>query len=100
MMRRANKLTTPELVERFTAIALAQDDAIRNFDPAKFNRLQVQLEATRSELRQREGDQRAALMPLYHHPNGQVRFKAAVTTLGVGPEGREGCARGDGRWTE
>ena len=63
MMKRVNKLTTPELVERFTAFALEQDKAIRSFKSAKFNRLQVQLQVTREYLRRREGDQRVAFMP-------------------------------------
>ena len=81
-----NKLTTPELVERFTAIALEQDNAIREFDSPKFNRLHVQMDAIREELKGRDGDQRPALMPLYHHPNGQVRLKAAITTLALAPK--------------
>src|SRR5262249_46404110 len=32
------------------------------------------------------GDQRRALLPLYDHPNAQVRLKAVKATLAVAPE--------------
>jgi hypothetical protein len=84
-MKKISKMTTEELVERFTAIALKQDEAVRSYDSAKFNRLFDQMDRVREELRSREGDQRRALLPLYDHPNPQVRLKAAVTTLALAP---------------
>jgi 2-oxo-4-hydroxy-4-carboxy--5-ureidoimidazoline (OHCU) decarboxylase len=85
-MNRLNTMTTQELVERFAAIALEQDKALRAFDSAKFNRLYVQMEAINAELKQRDGDQRSALLPLLDDANGQVRLKAAIATLALAPK--------------
>lgn len=79
-------MTVKELVERFIAIAVGQDKAIFDEDNGKFNRLYDQMEKVRSELKSRPGDQRSALLPLYDHPNIQVRLKAASTTMDVAPE--------------
>ena len=38
------------------------------------------------ELQSREGDQRHALLPLYDHPNLQVRLNAVKNTLALTPE--------------
>jgi hypothetical protein len=74
------------MVERFTAITLAQDKAVRRDEHAKFNRLFREMEAVKQELKARDGDQRRALLPLYDHPNAQVRLKAVKATLAVAPE--------------
>jgi hypothetical protein len=81
-----NEITTAELVRRFVRIALDQDSAIRHGDNRKFNRLFKQMDAIKEELKSRPGDQRRALIPLYDHPNTQVRLKSAVSTLAVAPE--------------
>jgi hypothetical protein len=79
------KMTMDELVERFVAIAVAQDEAIFNDDNPKYNRLYRQMDDVRNELKSRPGDQRSALIPLYEHPNIQVRLKAALTTMEIDP---------------
>jgi uncharacterized protein DUF2019 len=79
-------MTVNELVERFIDIALDQDKALFNFEIAKFNKLYRQMDTVRNELKSRPGDQRSALLPLYAHPNIQVRLKAALTTMEVAPE--------------
>jgi len=79
-------MTVPELVERFTSIALEQHEALLKDEIAKFTELYRQMDIVRNELKSRPGDQRKALLPLYDHPNMQVRLKAAVTTLAVAPE--------------
>jgi hypothetical protein len=79
------KMTTDELVEHFVAIAIDQDKASFEENNTKYNRLYSQMEAVRSELKIRPGDQRKALLPLLDHPNLQVRLKAAITTLAVAP---------------
>ncbi len=79
-------LTVNQLVERFTAIALEQDEALLMDEIAKFNRLFDKMEAIEEELKSRPGDQRRALLPLYKHPNMQVRVKAAMATLAVAPQ--------------
>jgi hypothetical protein len=91
-MKRASlhKMSVADLVERFVAIALEQDKALLWDDHAKFNRLYGEMDAVREELKSRPGDQRRALLPLYRHPNMQVRLKAAVSTLAVArPEAEE-----------
>ena len=79
------KMTINELVEHFVAIAIDQDKASFEENNTKYNRLYSQMEAVRSELKIRPGDQRKALLPLLDHPNLQVRLKAAITTLAVAP---------------
>lgn len=79
-------MTVAELVEHFTAIVLEQDSALRVDDDAKFTGLFWQMEAVKGELKDREGDQTRALLPLYDHPNMQVRLKAAKATLAVAPD--------------
>ena len=85
-MKQINEMTVEQLVERFTDIALGQDEAIRMDDNAKFNRLFEQMEAVKEELKARDGDQRRALLRLYKHPNAEVRLKAVKATLAVAPE--------------
>jgi hypothetical protein len=85
-MKRISEMTTEQLVERFTAIALDQYTALQGYDTARYNRLFDRMDAIKQELKARDGDQRRALLSLYEHPNAQVRFKAAVATLAVVPE--------------
>lgn len=77
--------TVSELVDQYVAISLAQFDAIRNDDSAKFNHLVDGLIAVEDELRKRASDERAALLSLYAHDNPQVRLNAATATLTVAP---------------
>jgi len=84
-----NKLeraTEEELAEYFVAIAVVQDKAMRQGDHSKYNRLCGEMDAVERELKQRTGDQRRALIPLYEHPNAQVRLKAAIETLALAPD--------------
>ena len=46
----------------------------------------MEMDAIKTELKSRAGDQRRALLGLYQHRNAQVRLKAAVATLAVAPE--------------
>jgi hypothetical protein len=87
-MKQANveDMTAAQLVEYFTAIALAQDEAMRIDDNAAFKRLFFQMEAVEEELKGRKGDQRRALLRLLDHPNAQVRLKSAIATLALAPE--------------
>ena len=66
------KLTIDELVERFAALGLEQDEA--------------KVEKVEEELKSRTPDQRRALLPLYDHENDQVRLNAANATLAVSPK--------------
>ncbi len=79
-------LTVAELVDCFAAMGAEQDKALLWDEYSKFNRLFDQMEAIKTELKSRDGDQRRALTALFHHPNLQVRLKAAKATLAVAPE--------------
>ncbi|HEY6994169.1 MAG TPA: DUF2019 domain-containing protein [Xanthobacteraceae bacterium] len=79
-------MTVDQLVQRFTAIALDQDKALLRREYARFNRLFDEMEAIEGELKERDGDQRRALLRLYDHPNAQVRVKAVKATLAVAPQ--------------
>jgi hypothetical protein len=81
-----NDLNTQQLAERFLQVALQQYDALQKGQTAQHNRLYDIMEDVKSELRQRPGDQRSALLPLLNHTNAQVRLKAAYTLLAVSPD--------------
>jgi len=80
------KVTVPQLVEGFTELALGQFKAELNGEITKYNRLYDELETIELELKNRAGDQRAALVRLFAHANPQVRLDAAQSTLSVAPE--------------
>lgn len=80
-----SSMTVPELVDRFTSLALQQYKAELYDETAVYNRLYGELVAVREELKARPGDQRQALMSLYSHLNPQVRLKAALYSLAVAP---------------
>lgn len=78
-------MTVEQLVERFTALALAQDEALLDDEISKFNRLFDRMTAIHDELKSRPNDQRRALLALYSHPNMHVRLKAAKATMAAAP---------------
>ncbi len=80
------RITVDQLVARFAAIALDQDKAMLKSEHAKFNRLFDEMEEVEKELKTRDGDQRRALLPLFNHPNAQVRLKSAIATLALAPQ--------------
>ena len=79
------EITVPQLVERFTACALGQFKAELYGETEKYNRLYDEIVAIKQELKSRAGDQRRALVPLFTHPNPQVRLMAAQWALAVAP---------------
>ena len=86
-MRRLNlkNMSVAELVDRFVALGLGQFQAELHGEIAKNNRLIRQMWDVTDELKSRPGDQRSALLPLFDHPNVQVRLMAARLTLAVAP---------------
>ena len=66
-----NGMTVPQLVERFTALALGQFKAELYGETEKYNRLFRELVAIEQELKGRTGDQRIALVSLFEHTNGR-----------------------------
>jgi HEAT repeat protein len=79
-------MTVAQLVELFTGVALAQDEALLMNDIANATRLYWKLKKLEGELKARKTDERRALLKLYNHANMQVRLKAAKATLAVAPE--------------
>jgi len=75
-----------QLVKRFAELAVEQDNAALANTTGEVNRLFRLLMAISDELKSRAGDQRRALLPLYEHPNLQVRVKAAKATLAIAPQ--------------
>lgn len=81
-----SKMTIEELVQRFAEIGVAQDQAERQENRPKYNRLYREADEVEAELRNRGKDERSALLLLYDHPNMQVRLNAATATLVAAPE--------------
>ena len=86
-------MTVVELVQRFADIALEQDRAELAEEREQYAPLFRLMEAVEEELKQREGDQRRALLSLYTHPNVQVRLKAAESTLAIARSAAEQALR-------
>lgn len=86
-MKRLNlkAMSIVELVDRFVTLGLGQFQAQLRSEIAKNNRLIRQMWDVTDELKNRPGDQRSALLPLFDHPNVQVRLMAARLTLAVAP---------------
>lgn len=84
--RKRIDVPTSELVDRFVKIALAQDEAQLYGYFKRYNQLYEENEQLEAELKNRSGDERRLLAPLYEHPNAQVRLNAALATLAVNPE--------------
>jgi Domain of unknown function (DUF2019) len=78
--------TVPELVDRFAAICVEQNNALFQDEIAKFNRLYDKMTAISEELKCRSGDQRRALVALLDHRDIQVRLQAARMSLAVAPQ--------------
>ncbi|GAC1333131.1 MAG: hypothetical protein NVSMB26_13810 [Beijerinckiaceae bacterium] len=81
-----NNVSVDGLVELFRNYALQQDEAMLYGDQVEVNRLFWKLRAVAEELKSRDGDQRAALLPLYDDKNSQVKVRAMKATLAVAPE--------------
>ncbi len=73
------RLTIEELVDLFAEIGVEQDRALFHERIAEFRKLYRQMNAIDNELKRRGRDARLALLPLYDHPNVQVRLKAAAS---------------------
>lgn len=74
-----------QLVDRFAELAVRQDRALLGNEISKVNSLFRDLQDIATELKNRDGDQRRALLRLYDHANPQVRLKAVKATLAVEP---------------
>lgn len=77
--------TVLDLVDRFAALGLEQYQSRLRGEQKRLNRSVLQMFDVANELKSRPGDQRSALLPLYEHPNLQVRLMAAKLTLAVAP---------------
>lgn len=79
-------LSTEQLVSHFTDLALAQDRAELEDRISDYNRLYDRMQLVRLELKNRDGDQRRALVALHRHSNAQVRLMSANSTLMLAPK--------------
>ena len=89
---------TEDLVVRFAELGVEQYqcgedeawcvDEIANDNPAllRYNRLYQEMATISKELKARGPDARRQLIPLYDHPNVQVRLQAARFSYGVARE--------------
>jgi hypothetical protein len=80
-----NSLTVEQLVSAFEEASVEQSQAELYNKFSRYNRLFRRMVAIQEELKNRDGDQRIALVPLLEHPNPQVRYMAAEYTLLVAP---------------
>ncbi|WP_045368030.1 DUF2019 domain-containing protein [Methyloceanibacter caenitepidi] len=81
------KLTLEELVERFVALSLAEEDAVLYGDSSDYyNQLFRKEQAVVGELRSRPQDARRVLTTLYNHDSQWVRMNAAKNTLALAPD--------------
>lgn len=76
-------LTTEQLVALYAAVGIAQNEAEKQGQIARFNRLADSTSKIIKELKSRPGDHRLALLQLYNHPDIQVRANAARDTWSV-----------------
>ena len=81
-----SNMATGQLLEQFRVLGLEKGKARLYGRLARHNRLFLQLEAVKAELKSRSGDQRRQLAQFYHHPDPQVRLDAALATLAIFPE--------------
>jgi hypothetical protein len=80
------KASVSQLVQLFTDITLKQYNAQLYDEIALYNKLFDEMCSVSDELKSRPDDQRAALVPLFSHPNPQARLMAAEMTLAVVPQ--------------
>jgi hypothetical protein len=82
---RISRETTDALIEEYIRISIEQGDAIIYLEDDTYNRLfKIRMQIER-ELQRRPGDDRHRLLPLYDHPNIQVRLNAASATRVLAP---------------
>ncbi len=79
-------MSRDQLVARFAEIGEAQSAAELMGRTAEFNKLFNRMITIEDELKQRDGDQRRALVALFVHPNMQVRLNAAKAVRPVEPD--------------
>ncbi len=80
------KVTTADLVRRFTEIAIERHDAMQDRNVRQANRLQDEETRICDELKSRGSDERQALLPLLDYPHVAVQCDAAGRCLGFAPE--------------
>lgn len=83
--QRLEDLTVAQLVERYPQAGIEEDKAEKEDEFQKRNTLCRQMFAIANELKRRPGDQRRALVPLFDHPNIEVRLLAAKAALAIAP---------------
>ncbi len=92
--------TLDQLLSRYAALGIEQDDALLRENIPDANKLLDRLAEIEDELKSRTGDQRRILLRLYDHPNMNVRLKAAKATLAVTPQSARAALQAirDSKW--
>jgi hypothetical protein len=75
-----SQMTNQEIIDRLVEISIRQGEAMELFETTKYNRLYKKNARLLQELRDRPGDGRHGLFPLYDHPNMQVKLNVARWT--------------------
>jgi molybdopterin-guanine dinucleotide biosynthesis protein A len=84
MSRKAlSEWSDEELLARYLAILLEQDEAISRDQSRKYNRLFEEMLRVAEELKARPANPRQSLLPLLNHRNAQVRLMSAIDTLAI-----------------
>ena len=91
-----SKLTVAQLADRFAELGLEQYEAHEEDDIPRVNRLYRKMDAIDEELRARGREARLALVPLFDHPNVQVRMQAARFAFALAPEAARKCLQAIG----
>lgn len=81
------KFTVDQLLERYVAIGLAEEDEVLFGDSSSYyNQLFRKEQAVVDELERRPGDQRQALLALYEHENLWIRLSSIKNSLAFAPK--------------
>lgn len=78
-----SRLGVNDLVMRYIDLSVRQGAAQELASTSEVNKLGDQIHAISMELKRRPGDQRTALITLFSHPNAQVRFNAATSSISI-----------------
>ena len=80
-----SKLSLDDLLERYVELSIRQGEALESGTISQVNRLGEQIYKISKELKARPGDRRDAFLKLFSHPNAQVRFNAATSSIAIVP---------------
>lgn len=80
-----SKLSLEDLLTRYVELSVEQGAALELASISQVNKLGDQIYEISKELKTRLGDRRDAFLKLFSHPNAQVRFNAATSSIAIVP---------------